>query len=473
MASQSLFPSLFPVTCHTDHIVPGGTFVAIKGFSHDGVHFIEKAIKKGAKKIVVSHDAIIPELIAHIMRKKNITLQRVADTRKALAQLSARAASYPSKKLHIIGITGTKGKTTTAYITKHILHKAGYNVALLSSVENHINDEHFRAPLTTAQPDYMQQFLKTCVKKGVTHVVMEVAAQAVSLHRVHGILFDAIIFTNVGLEHLEFYDSMENYVAAKCALFDQRKKGAPALLNADDDWCQKIIPQYQQVITFSRNKNASFLAHDITNNPVSFSLVWHKKKYTFCCPALIGDYNVSNALSAVAVALMNNIEPGAIKKALQSFSGIPGRFQKHYLPNGALCIIDYAHNPLSYAALLPVLRSLTPHLILVFGAGGHRDKNRLPLMGALAAHYADIIIVTSDNPRSEDPNLIIDDIIAGIDQKKVVIIREIDRATAIKKAYALSHKKSIIALLGKGSDEYQIIGTKKLPFSETEILAAL
>ncbi|MDP3888970.1 MAG: UDP-N-acetylmuramoyl-L-alanyl-D-glutamate--2,6-diaminopimelate ligase [bacterium] len=473
MKHQTL-AQILPVTCHTDYVGRGSTFVAIKGCAYDGVTFIPLALQKGATTIVVYREAQLSPAIKQLIQKKRITLMYVADARKALAQLSAQAAGNPAHQLKIIAVTGTKGKTTTAFILKHILQNSGYNTALLSTVQNQINEQTFSAPLTTAQPDYLHQFLKRCVESGVTHVVMEVAAQALTLHRVHGIVFSGVIFTNFGLEHLEFYDSLEEYFTAKCQLFNSCKPNAPLLVNSDDEWCKKIIAKYPEISTFGCNDGASFVAHQVGEKIVQFQLPYLNTVYQFRCPALIGSFNVSNVLGAVSMALCLSIDPQKINTALQSFTSVPGRFERYQLPNGATAIIDYAHNPLSYKALLPVLRSLTKHLIIVFGAGGDRDASRRPLMGAIAGEYADVIIVTSDNPRSEDPQKILDDIIAGISHdKRSVVIREPDRELAIKKAYALAQKDSLIALLGKGPDEYQIIGTVKTWFSDAHVIQSL
>jgi len=227
-------PTIYPVACHTDHVGPGSIFVAIQGFKQDGVRYIQQALEKGATEIVVQDDAELSDL------PLGVHAHKVSDTRKALAELSAQAAGYPAKKLKIIGVTGTKGKTTTVYLIEQVLKTAGYKTARLSTVNNAILDRENKAQLTTPQPDYLHQFFKRCVQEDVEYVVMEVAAQALSLHRVHGLQFDGVIFTNFSQEHGEFYDSMEDYFAAKCTIFEQINPGSPVLVNADDAWCRKI-----------------------------------------------------------------------------------------------------------------------------------------------------------------------------------------------------------------------------------------
>ena len=454
------FPTTFPIACHTDFVGPGSTFVAIKGYQSNGMIFIPRAIEKGATTIVVEDDQDITPY-ADVL--KNISVVTVPDARKALAELSAHAAGYPAKKLSIIGITGTKGKTTTAYLLDHILKKAGYNRALLTTVKNSINSAAFPAPLTTPQPDYLHQFFKLCVNEGVTHVVMEVAAQAIPMYRIHGIEFSGIIFSNFGQEHLEFFDSMDSYFAAKQKLFDYRKKDAPIWINSDDAMIAPLKDQYSQVKTFGVDSLADITMADDSH------IIIDGQKYELHNPSLPGLYNRYNTMAAIGIAYSLGIEMPKIQNALKSFLGIPGRLERYLLPNGAIAIIDYAHNPLSYQALLPVLREKTDHLIVVFGAGGERDPSRRPHMGAIAAQYADEVIITSDNPRREDPQSIIDDILSGIKDRSSVIC-EIDRERAIQIAYTHAHKNTIIALLGKGPDEYQIVGTTKTYFSEQAIL---
>lgn len=514
---MNTIPLIFPVTCHTNHVGPGSTFVAIKGYEKDGADFISQAIEKGATSIVIENEVKLSDQVMVLIDQKNVAVRRVPDARLALALLSAQAASNPAQPLKIIGITGTKGKTTTSFLLWHILKTAGYKTALLSTVNNYIGDEKFPAPLTTAQPDYLHQFLKLCVEQNVTHVVMEVAAQALSLHRVYGIEFDGIIFTNFSLEHLEFYSSMEEYFAAKCRIFASAKPHAPILINGDDAWCKKIS-RAPNMELFSINKEKDIrcfirswrvigtpcvpesTSHDSKKNDLWFvNPVLHTqngnsprtgkifmnidvkntsvdliKQDSFSCPALVGSFNAYNATAAATMALKLGVSPDALARGLATFSGVRGRFEKHELPNGAVCIIDYAHNPSSYESVLGALRAMTDHLIVVFGAGGKRDPSKRPIMGGLAAQFADVVMITSDNPRTEDPETIIADIergIAPIHAAKVIKI--VDRKDAIERAYAVARKGSIIALLGKGPDEYQIIGEQKFPFCEVEIIRSV
>lgn len=443
-------PNFFPVACHTDRVGVGSTFVAINGFSKDGAQFIHEALTRGATTIVVDNEQPVD---MHLIASYGAQWYRVANTRQELARLSALAAGSPAQHLKFIGITGTKGKTISTWLMAHILKTAGYKTALMSTVANFIGDEKFYTSLTTPQPDYLQQFLKLCVEQSVEYVVMEVAAQAITMNRVDYIEFDAVLFTNFGLEHLEFYPTLDDYFAAKCELLKRRKQGAPAWLNADDEHLKQISAD--NINFYSPSAAQGFLA-------------------TLDVHALPGSYNQYNILGASKIAQGLGISDQIIAQAVKTFPTVPGRMEKYVLPNGATAIIDYAHNPLSYQALLSYLRTQTEHLIVVFGAGGGRDASRRPQMGNIASMYADEIILTSDNPRGENPQLITQDIISGIPVDKLAHIHiELDRKVAIQDAYRKSTTGSIIALLGKGPDEYQIIGATKLPFSERTILRSL
>lgn len=529
----------FPVACHTDQIGIGSTFVAIQGMKSNGVNHIPTALQKGATRIVVAHDAVLSDEINQHIQETGAELMRVENTRMALAQLSAQAAGYPARKLKLIAITGTKGKTTSSFLLTHMLECAGYNVALLSTVSNRINSVVLPASLTTAQPDYLHQFFKLCVEHKVTHVVMEVAAQAVTLHRVYGLVYDALLFTNFSQEHGEFYTNMADYFAAKTALFAQRTPQAPALVNTDDAACKPLLTQYDNCLGMRMQESrttekASSFADDSTacasntqkftnersakehslkatdTNPhldssnaeqhrqpsgaetavisadiigafitnktgtVQGTVTCNGIRYPISCPALVGNFNEYNSMGIVGIAHFLGITPNHIEQGFLTFPGVPGRLAHYPLPNGASCYIDYAHNPSSYQAVLSTLSTLTDHLIVIFGAGGERDKSKRPVMGAIAAEYASLVVVTSDNPRTEQPEQIIEDICAGIPaEKQRSVIRELDREKAIKKAYNLSRPGSVLVLLGKGTDEYQIVGTTKTFFSEAAIVQSL
>lgn len=471
-------PSFFPVACHTRYVGPGSTFVAIRGYNQDGIAYISQAILQGATTIVVQEDVELPSEIEQVIEKNGVRLMRVDDARRALAQLSAQANGFPANQLKIIGITGTKGKTTSTFLLEHVLRSAGHKVALVSTVKNSIDGIDFPMQLTTPQPDYLHMFFRLCVDAGIEYVVMEVAAQALTLFRVEGLVFDAVIFTNFDKEHAEFYPTLEEYFDAKYLIFKHLKKDATIFINGDDLWCKKILEKNPTFSSFGLHEKGMTVRAEIVGtvrDAITFKAHWtNRETYTISCPALIGLFNVYNILGVTSIALRLGLPIAKIQHACETFSKVPGRLEQYHLPNGARCFIDYAHNPSSYQAVLSTLRELTDNLIVVFGCGGDRDQGKRPLMGAVAAEIADRLILTSDNPRSEDPKKIIEDIESGISADSMHKVQEeLDREKAIKKAYALSCAGSIIVLLGKGPDEYQQIGTVKYPFSEAAIIRNL
>lgn len=455
-------PETWRVACHTDHVGPGTTFVAVQGQTTDGLLFITDAINKGTTRIVVSFDAQLSAQNEQQIKEKNIELVRVSNTRLALAQLSAESYDFPADKLRFVGITGTKGKTTTAALLHHILHSAGKKVALISTVENKIGDRIFKAPLTTPQPDYLHMFFDLCVQEGVEIVVMEVAAQALTLYRVHGIRFDVGIFTNFAHEHLEFYATMDDYFAAKCLLREHMKSDAPIIINGDDLALHCFV--YDNLMQVSLQDIAvECIAPIVCTGIINGALT------EVFAPFMMGKFNVYNIFYALHVALLLGIAKHDVLKAISAFSGVKGRLQKQVMQSGATCYVDYAHTPDSYKQVLTLLRSMTDYLIVVFGCGGLRDKSKRPIMGGIAASIADVVVLTSDNPRTEDPLEIIAQIQAGVAEHNAYKVIEIpDRAQAITYACAQAKKDAIVAILGKGPDEYQIIGATKYYFSDVE-----
>lgn len=464
-------PETFLVTSHTKYVGPESTFVAVKGHTQNGTAYIPTALNKGATTIVVAQDEYLSDDILRIIAEKNAELVRVENTRKALAQLSAQAYNYPARKLQIIAITGTKGKTTTSWMLAHLLAHAGKKTALLSTVRNRILGVEFGAELTTPQPDYIHAFLDVCVQQGVEWVVMETAAQADSLHRIQDIEFAAAAYTNFSPTHAEFYQSVDDYFAAKKNILNQVKKTGHIIINGDDHNIAHLAANFQ---------NAHCIGEHETYRPLvaSQGIAWRyyhgQESYDFECPSVLGAFNITNFSLAITLALRCSISISVLQEGSKTFAGVPGRLEHYRLPNGAHCYIDYAHTPSSFGAVLNLLRSMTQNLIVVFGAGGDRDRTMRPRLGSVATDIADSVILTTDNPRSEQPSAIIADIMSGIDEsKKEKVIIEPDRLVAICRAYALTAPGSIVVLLGKGPDEYQIVGSQKIPFSERSIVTCL
>lgn len=441
-------PQVFPVACHTQQVGSGTTFVVIKGQHDDGVAYIDEALKLGATKIVVEYDTHISEELKAQISVAGASLERVKNARSALATMSAHAAGYPANQLKLIGVTGTKGKTTTTQMIYNLLRLAGHKVAVIGSVGNKIDAHSFPFVLTTPQPDYLHQFFALCVKEHIEYVVIEVAAQAVTFNRIETLEFDGLIFTNLDREHGELYPTIEEYFATKYKVFGHLKDHASIFVNADDAYGKLILEKHPEFHSYSAADAQGFEA-----------------------PQFPGLFNRYNLASAVKMCQALGVNKSTLKKLTPTLPQVPGRLEEHVLDNGARAYIDYAHTPASFKSIFETVRPWTDHLIVIFGAGGGKDHSKRPLMGQLAATYADMVIITTDNPRKEDPQAIISDIVVGISQELMhKVICEPDRELAIYKARKMANSSTVILLLGKGPDEYQIIGETKIPFSERAFL---
>jgi UDP-N-acetylmuramoyl-L-alanyl-D-glutamate--2,6-diaminopimelate ligase len=463
-----MIPDFFPVTHDSRRVGPGSVFYALRGATHDGADFIPDVLARGVRRIV--RDEALPlseERIAQIAAA-GVELSFVPNPRQALAADAAVASGDAHRKLIIVGITGTKGKTTTTFLLEHLFRSSGCKTALMSTVCNKIIDTVLPAHYTTEQADYIHQFMRASVDAGVHVVIMEVAAQGLSTDRVHGIEFDGAIFTNFSEEHGEFYATHDEYFLAKCRLLDQVKKEAPIILNGDDAKVAACIEQYPRACRVSlEGYLAEFHAECMMSGLSGLLLKSENQQYE--APRLIGRFNAMNCALALAFAQSCGISVSVCKRACLSFTGVPGRLERYVHPSGAHIFIDYAHNAASFDAVLSTMRPEALRLMVLFGAGGDRDPARRPVMGALAERYADTIIITTDNPRSEDPVRIAEQIIAGIGDRSNVII-ELDRARAIERACGMLEAGTIVLLLGKGPDEYQLVQGTKMPFSEREII---
>jgi len=465
----------FPVASHTDYIGFGSTYVAIVGETSDGTTFIPEAIECGATSIVIESGVRLNKEIFNLCKLKNIKITRVENARKALATLSAEAYDYPAKKLKIIGVTGTDGKTTSVYLLFNILKKAGKRVALLSGVENILDDQVTAASLTTPKPDCLHYFFDQCVKKKIEYVVMELSAQAISLHRIDGIAFDGLIFTNLSHEHGEWYSSLEDYFEVKCAILAQKKEKAPLVVNADSQWLRKIQKKFPNSVTAGCKILADYQAVSLQQTfgrqllEMKVDNHWHQVE-----TPLVGSYNVSNIIGAVGLMHQLDICIEDIITGIQICHGAFGRMQRYRLPNNAWAVIDYAHTPHAYASILPTLKQYARNLIVIFGAGGGKDIEKRSKMGKIAALYADRIILTNDNPRNDDPEQIMEDIVSDLDIDELAKVRrESNRVQAIQYAYEHSQTGDIIAILGKGHEKIQIIGSKRYHHSDMERVQSL
>lgn len=447
----------------------GFLFVAIKGFAVDGHKFIEDAIKKGAIAIVIEEGCDlkafkVPEGITVVMTK---------DTREALAIIASNFYGNPSSKFKLIGVTGTKGKTTTTFMIKEILEKAGKKVGLIGTIATYINGKRIKdSDRTTPESLELQQIFKQMVDAGVETVVMEVSSQSLKLHRVTGCEFDIVLFTNFSEDHISpnEHPNMEDYFNSKLKLFKMCNTG---IVNADDLHGAKIPRLFPEsnITTYGIDNYANVLAKDITitNSYVDFR-VKIKDRNERVKTGIPGRFSVYNSLAAICVAQKFGISPEIIKEALETVR-VPGRSElvdnKLEIP----IMIDYAHSPESLENILQAVKTYTKgRVIVVFGCGGDRDTGKRPLMGEIAGRIADYSIVTSDNPRTEDPEAIVKDIEAGISKTKGKYEIIVDRREAIKKAIEMANKKDLVILAGKGHEPYQEINKVKYPFDEREIV---
>ena len=357
-------------------------------------------------------------------------------------------------------------------MTYHMLHAVGKKVALISTVEKRIDGRLVDIPLTTPQPDQIHMFLDLCVKHEIEFVVMEVSAQALTLQRVYGIEFEAAVFTNFSHEHLEFYKNMPEYFQAKTLLIAQVKNPKNMFINLDDHYGAQLIQEYPACSTFSlQDKQADLYGYVNHQQNKNFVYIKIDQNLYEIFMTILGTFNVYNLLGVICMLHALGIDLKTLKFGLQDLAYVPGRMERYVLKNGAQCFIDYAHNPSSYQAVLSTLRSMTSHLIVVFGAAGNRDKQKRPIMGAIAQKYCDVVILTTDNPRDESPISIANDVESGFDQNiSVEFYKELNRVKAIELGCVLAKADSIVAILGKGRDEYQIVGGLTFPFKERSII---
>ena len=469
---QIELPKIYPVASHTNNVGPGTTFVAIPGTKDDGNRYIQLAIEKGATKVVVQRDIKVIDDVLKMISSMGISLVYVDNCRRVLAELLAEALGHPAKKLKLVGITGTKGKTSTSYMIYHLLMRQGRKVALISTAEKLIGSTLVAVDLTTPLPEHLHMFFDLCVKHQVEYVVMEVSAQALTLHRVNGLKFAAGAFTNFSLEHLEFYKNMQEYLNAKIQFFNMVEQPKNMLINFDDPSGYQISEKKSDFTFYSlKNKHVEcYSSIELKSESLELSMNHSGEVYVLRAN-LVGMFNAYNLLVASLIVKNLGFSFKSIAQIVPGLPQIPGRMEQYPLKNGATCFIDYAHNPSSYQAVLSTLRPMTSNLIVVFGAGGARDKSKRPMMGAIVEKYCDLAIVTSDNPRNELAVAIANDIIAGFaGAQSFQHIRELNRTKAIEMAYKISKQGTIIAVLGKGRDEYQIVGHLTFPFKERAII---
>jgi UDP-N-acetylmuramoyl-L-alanyl-D-glutamate--2,6-diaminopimelate ligase len=459
------------VTYDSRRVTPGTVFVALRGLKADGAQFAPQAIGRGAVAVVAEAEPQQPAQVPWVV---------VPDARLALAFLADRLHGHPSGELTVVGITGTNGKTTTAYLLRSIFEAVGMRCGLLGTVIYSLGQTDVEATRTTPESSDVQQMLRQMVSNGCAAAVLEVSSHALALRRADAVAFAAGVFTNLTRDHLDFHGNMESYFGAKRRLFELLQGDAAGIVNLDDPRGASLVPLAPRAVTYAVRQTA-----DVTPEP--FELALSGLTFTAKTPrgavrvrsALVGRPNVSNLLAAVATATALDLPVRAIEEGLAALPGVPGRFQVVSSPGDDVAVVvDYAHTDDALKNLLETARALSKgRLVTVFGAGGDRDRTKRPLMGAVAGRLSDVVIITSDNPRSEDSMRIIEEVQRGVPGGRAPgkgpdVLPIVDRAEAIAKAVELARPGDLVIVAGKGHEKTQVIGDRELPFDDVDVSQA-
>jgi len=460
------------IVCDSRKVTAGALFICLVGEKADGHDYIQAAKEAGAVAVLVEKE--VPALTG-------LTVIKVASTRAAMQVIAPYFFDYPASKLRLIGVTGTNGKTTTTHLIRAILLRAGFKVGLIGTVHTLIGDRSLPVRNTTPDVVDLQALLAEMVAAEMDYVVMEVSSHALALGRVAGCEFDVGVFTNLTRDHLDFHSTFENYAAAKARLFelisspDNIKCGKTAVINIDDSAAEVMLASSRcPVITYGVKKDAALRALDpiVQARGVRFTARYGEVNLPLKLK-ITGMFNVYNTLAAIGAALAERISPAVIKDALEDFQSVPGRFELVDEGQPFSVIVDYAHTPDGLENVLQTAKEFARgRIIVVFGCGGDRDRTKRPIMGKLAAQYADVVIATSDNPRSEDPEFILQEIEVGIKEglrPDTVYEVIVDRREAIGKAIALARPEDIVLIAGKGHETYQILKDKTIPFDDRQV----
>ncbi len=466
---KSEIQPLSSVCTHSDKVRKKSLFVALKGQKSDGHDYLKQTVDKGATALLVEKTSHIPPNFKGIVLKYKKGQQ-------SLHRLLNEFHNFPSEKLFTVGVTGTNGKTSFCYLLEHIYKFCGWPTGLIGTVDQHFNKQSWPSTLTTPDPAETFERLNDFVHLGAKSAVMEVSSIALDQNRVNGIDFKALVFTNLTQDHLDYHGNMENYFQAKKKLFtimeNSKNKNFFSLVNQDDEYSKKLKKMIKSpCYSYGQSLAADFCFNIKTQT--QFNSVFELKSpfgfYEFFVP-LTGDYNVYNATASLSCAMLTGFKAEDCFKALKSFPGVPGRLEKVVFPNLPFDIfIDYAHTPSALFSVLKTLKKLEKKIILVFGCGGDRDKDKRPQMAQSALYCADQIFVTTDNPRFEEPEQIVCDILKNLSKKeKDKITVELDRKEAIKRAIQSAKPGECILIAGKGHESFQIIRDKKILFSDKE-----
>ncbi len=462
------------VECDSRKVKSGALFFCVKGATVDGHDFVDKALQNGATAIIAQRDVTVPDNIVKIL---------VPDVHKAMEAIVPYFYDYPGKKMRLIGVTGTNGKTTITHIIRAILRKAGHKTGVIGTIKIMVEDEEL--PIHNTTPDIidLQQTLHYMQTSGIEYVVMEVSSHALALNRVAGCEYDTAVFTNLTRDHLDFHKTFENYALAKAKLFSSLtaegniKQNKTAIINIDDK-AAYVMQEHSHcpVYTYAINNDAVLKACniDIHAGGASFSITGDLINMDLNLN-ITGLFNIYNVLGAIGAALAEKIAPHFIKEALEEFHSVPGRFELVRAGQDFSVIVDYAHTPDGLENILDTARQIAKkRIITVFGCGGDRDRTKRPIMGRIAAEKSDVVIATSDNPRTEDPEFILSEVEAGVMPALHGNFHEkiIDRKKAIFRAIELAQKDDIVIIAGKGHEDYQILKDRRIHFDDKETAVA-
>jgi UDP-N-acetylmuramoyl-L-alanyl-D-glutamate--2,6-diaminopimelate ligase len=452
-------------------VIAGNLFVAVPGFKQDGRRYVRDALGRGAAAVVLEGDDVLAGSAAgRIM---------VPSVREALARLADAYFGHPSGCLTVVGITGTNGKTTTSLLVEALLRAGGRTTGVIGTIQYRIGAETRPAAQTTPEAVDLQSLLSEMVERGVTAVAVEVSSHALSLHRVDGVDFDVAVFTNLTQDHLDFHGTLGSYRAAKARLFALLASGGKprrtSVVNVDDPAGSSMVAGLTlPTVTFGLGGDADVRPRRFASRIEGITMDAKTPRGTVQIESpLVGEHNVMNLLAAVGVGLALEMEPAAIGHALGQLKAVPGRFERVEAGQPFLVAVDYAHTPDALERVLSTARKLVSHgarLAVVFGCGGDRDRGKRPLMGGIAARLADRVWVTSDNPRSENPESIIEEIVAGIPAEgRERHAATPDRKAAIREALGWARAGDVVVIAGKGHETYQIIGAEMLDFDDREV----
>ncbi|MEN6350658.1 MAG: UDP-N-acetylmuramoyl-L-alanyl-D-glutamate--2,6-diaminopimelate ligase [Syntrophomonas sp.] len=449
-------------------VVPGTLFICVKGLKTDGHLYVKQALENGAAAILAEREIEVGQ---------GSSLLLTSDTRRSLARLASNYYQNPSQSMRVIGVTGTNGKTTTTHLIQAILEEAGKKTGIMGTLYARVGRTQKDMKHTTPEALEIEQFFNLCREEGVQYVVMEVSSHALDLHRVDEIAFNVAIFTNLTQDHLDYHQTMNQYRDAKIRLFRMipRERHNFAVINEDDPYAQDFKAAAGKSFSTYGLKNQADIAAtnvQIDGKGTRFE-VKHQNGVLNINMKLVGIFSVYNALAAITFALQEGINPSVITSALEKVEGVAGRFEKVDCGQNFTVIVDYAHTPDGLENILLTARQLaTGRLITVFGCGGDRDRTKRPLMGEIAAGHSDFCVVTSDNPRTEDPEKIIADILPGLDRvenSRYAIIA--DRREAIRHAIHLAKEDDLVVIAGKGHETYQLVKDQVLDFDDRKIAA--